>query len=136
LLGTEIAASTNNTTFDLNSDSLVNEEDLDIFLGDNIISDGNKLRGDADFSGDVQFPDFVILANNFGLDGKKWSEGDFNANGDVQFPDFVILANNFGLSAAAAAAVPEPTALMSAVVALASLLIFPRPCRRKSRSSS
>jgi hypothetical protein len=115
LLGADAAAGTNTSLYDLNGDSLVNDADRDVFLSGDIITSGNKLNGDADFSGDVQFSDFVILADNFGMPG-IWSEGDFDVSGDVQFPDFVILANNFGLSAAAAAAVPEPSGIMALVV--------------------
>jgi hypothetical protein len=123
LLGAEIASGSNTVSFDLNSDNLVDTTDLNLFLGDNVITSGNKLNGDADFSGDVQFRDFVVLANNFGTAG-NWSVGDFDATGEVQFPDFVILANNFGQSAAAAAAVPEPSsALMLCVLAGAGVVL-------------
>ncbi len=123
LLATEIAGSTNNAAFDLNADSLVNDTDLNLFLGDNIITSGNKLNGDADFGGDVQFSDFVVLSENFAQTNKKWSEGDFDASGDVQFSDFVILAENFGQSAgqAVAATVPEPCGLWLATLAMVGL---------------
>jgi hypothetical protein len=130
LLGIEIAGSTNDAAFDLTGDNLVNGADRDVFLGDNIISDGNKLNGDADFSGQVQFPDFVILADNFAQMAKKWSEGDFDTDGQVQFPDFVILADNFGMSAAAAASVPEPSGLMLGLMAVCvGTMLRGRPAR-------
>jgi hypothetical protein len=59
----------------------------------------------------------VILADNFGFNA-VWTKGDFDTDGQVTFPDFVILADNFGKSVAAAAAVPEPTALIMAIVAI------------------
>ena len=65
--------------------------------------------GDANLDGDVSFPDFVLLADNFGQTG-GWGQGDFDADGQVQFPDFVILADNYGQ--VAAAAVPEPWAML------------------------
>ena len=37
--------------YDLNGDQLWNQDDLTEFLGGNIITDGNKLNGDADFDG-------------------------------------------------------------------------------------
>jgi hypothetical protein len=133
LLGAEIASGANIASFDLNNDNLVDGTDLNLFLGDNIITSGNKLNGDADFGGDVQFPDFVVLANNFGMAG-NWSEGDFDATGEVQFPDFVILANNFGQSAAAAAAVPEPSSgLMLCVLAGAGVLLRRKVHRNAGR---
>ena len=87
------------------------------------------LNGDADGDKQVQFPDFVILANNFGKAG-TFTKGDFDCDGTVQFPDFVILANNFGKTGAgAAAAVPEPSSLT--LIGLAGLMLgFAR--RRRS----
>ena len=76
--------------------------------------------GDADLSGTVNLADFNLLAGNFGLTGKNWSDGDFDYDGSVGLADFNLLAGNFGLAAssrngptaqdwsALAAAVPEP----------------------------
>ena len=50
----------------------------------------------ADFNGEVQFADFLIVANNFDQVGKKRSEGEFNSRGAVQFEHFTILGANFG----------------------------------------
>ena len=112
LLGVEITAGTNNGAFDLNNDGLVNQDDLDQFLGGNIISAGNTLNGDADFDGQVTFADFLVLSANFGQVDKKWSEGDFAVNGQVEFADFLTLSSNFGASADPTPAlvdqVPEP----------------------------
>ena len=107
LLGMEIAAETNNDPFDLNGDQLVNQDDLIAFLGGDIITDGNKLNGDADFSGTVAFADFLVLSANFGKDGRKWSEGDFIANGRVEFDDFLTLSANFGKTADSVTQIPE-----------------------------
>ncbi len=43
----------------------------------------------------------------------EYTDGDFDKSGDIQFPDFVLFAENFGKSGAGgvAAAVPEPTGL-------------------------
>jgi hypothetical protein len=128
LLGTEIVAGTNEAMFDLNADALVNADDRDDFLGGDLITVGNRLNGDADFDGEVQFSDFVILSNNFGNSG-VWSDGDFDVDNVVQFSDFVILSNNFGLSAAAAAAVPEPAGIWLALVGFLALVRGAR-CQR------
>ena len=96
LLGLEISEGTNDASFNLNGDQLVNQDDLNLFLGGNFITRGNKLNGDADFNGTVAFADFLILSSNFGQDGKRWSEGDFIANGRVEFADFLTLSSNFG----------------------------------------
>ena len=49
-------------------------------------------------------------------------DGDFDGNGTVQFPDFVILANNFGKSATAVAPVPKPNTAMLLLVGLVGLV--------------
>jgi hypothetical protein len=55
------------------------------------------LAGDADLDNDVDFADFVRLANSFGRSEEvDWTEGDFDRSGTVDFADFTILANNFG----------------------------------------
>ena len=59
-------------------------------------SGSEPLPGDIDGDGEVQFPDFVILANHFGSQVPAGTLGDLDGDGVVQFPDFVILANNFG----------------------------------------
>ena len=104
-----------NAETDLNADEFINQDDLDLFLSGNFITDGNKLNGDSDFDGMVTFADFSILSSNFGQDGKKWSEGDFIANGRVEFDDFLTLSANFGETAGSVNQVPEPsTSLLTA----------------------
>lgn len=108
---------------DCNGDGTVDQSDVDCVcaageeLGD-ILDAIGSLPGDADFDGEVQFTDLVILSDNFGQEG-TYSRGDFDCDGTVQFGDLVILSDNFGKSAAIAAAptaesataeaVPEPT---------------------------
>jgi hypothetical protein len=59
--------------------------------------------GDANLSGNVNSDDFNLLATNFGLSGKRWSQGNFNFDpaGLVNSDDFNLLATNFGLALAA-----------------------------------
>ena len=63
------------------------------------------LAADIDMDGDVDFVDFVTLANNYGLADASIlnPHADINENGTVDFSDFVILSNSFGQSAVAAA---------------------------------
>ena len=82
----------------------------------------NRLPGDADLNGDVQFSDFVTLTNHFGLTERTWSDGDFNCDGQVQFADFAILANHLGETSSAPAAVPEP--ICSPLMALGALVLL------------
>lgn len=55
------------------------------------------LDGDADENGEVNFLDFLALANNFGKQvDATLADGDFDGDGEVSFLDFLVLANNFG----------------------------------------
>ena len=79
--------------------------------------------GDTDANGEVNFLDFLALAENFGQDG-GWGQGDFDGDGQVAFLDFLALAENFGQSAPAAASVPEPNASLIAAFAILGLIGF------------
>ena len=79
------------------------------------------LKGDADFSGAVDFSDFLALSNNIDQPG-DWFGGDFDGDGRVQFADFLILADNFGQQATAIATVPEPTCVRLAMIGLLGLI--------------
>ena len=110
---------------DCNQDQIVNILDANCTAAGDLaafLSANNYLLGDADGDRDVQFSDFVILANHFGNPG-QYTDGDFDKDGTVQFSDFVILANHFGQSSAAASAVPEPAtgSLLLVAVAFAAL---------------
>lgn len=111
--------------FDLNSDDTVSRSDVD-----HVLELTNRLNGDADFDGEVQFSDFLILSENFGRADSKWSVGDFDSDGLVGFPDFLILSGNFGNTAPTAAAVPEPACLFPVAIALT----FVGPFRDRRRS--
>jgi len=87
----------------------------------------NALLGDLDGNGTVNFPDFLVLAENFGNEVSQYSAGDVDCNGTVQFPDFLTLAENFGKSLGGqAAAVPEPNSIGLFLLGLVSLLISRR----------
>ena len=80
--------------------------------------------GDTDLNGEVNFLDFLALAENFGETG-GWAQGDFSGNGEVDFLDFLALAENFGnASPAAASSVPEPNAASIALFGLLGLIGF------------
>lgn len=78
--------------------------------------------GDVNLNGDVDSDDLGLLLNNFGSSaGPGWGGGDLNANMVVDSDDLGLLLNNFGnttASAAAAAAVPEPSSVALILVAL------------------
>ena len=108
---------------DCDGDGLLTIDDANCTADDKLdefLASLGTLRGDADGDKQVQFPDFVILANNFDKMG-TYTQGDFDKDGTVQFADFVLLANNFGKSVAATAAVPEPASGLLAVLAVCGL---------------
>lgn len=113
ILSTAIAQNIKEAKFDLNLDTLVSFADLELFL-----ELSNRLNGDTDFNGNVEFADFLVLSGSFAKDA-TWTRGDFDANGNVGFADFLILSSNFGKSSGVAAAVPEPTTQCSVLIAMA-----------------
>ena len=60
------------------------------------------LSGDANLDGTVNFPDLVTLAQNYGSQGKDFTQGDFNYDTKVDFNDLVMLAQRYGSSLAGA----------------------------------
>ena len=97
---------------DCNMDGVVDTGDVDCATAETIadtLDAAGVIPGDLNFSGGVDFSDFLILSGNFGdpAAGSVYANGDINLSGGVDFPDFLTLSSNFGLSAAAAA-VPEP----------------------------
>ena len=105
---------------DINGDNQVDFTDMS-YWDDELFG----LRaGDVNRDGLVNFPDFLVLSENFGQPG-AWEQGDFDGNGTVGFPDFLVLSENFGGAAnASAASVPEPTAASIALLGLLGLIGF------------
>lgn len=56
------------------------------------------LHGDADFSGTVDFADFLIVSDHFGATDTAWPTGDFDWDGQTGFTDFLLLSAHFGES--------------------------------------
>ena len=54
------------------------------------------VHGDCNLDGNVDFSDFVQMANNYGRYYTSWEHGDFDGDKQVTFLDFVDLARNFG----------------------------------------
>lgn len=84
--------------------------------------------GDLDGNGQVEFGDFLILADHFGSDAVDHTTGDIDCNGRVEFSDFLILAENFGTATGEVASIPEPAAFQMLVLSAAGIL-FLRPRR-------
>lgn len=63
------------------------------------VSIGRPFNFHADANGDgiINFPDFLILSENFGIETDQGElEGDFDLNGVVDFTDFELLEAMFG----------------------------------------
>ena len=56
--------------------------------------------GDANQDNQIDFQDFLILAEHFGEEDAVFAEGDFDGDGRVSFLDFLVLAESFGKSIA------------------------------------
>lgn len=52
--------------------------------------------GDANLDGVVNAIDFNIMATNYGLSGKIWTDADFNYDGTVDDADAALLEANYG----------------------------------------
>ena len=108
----DLAGSNDPTDFQIISDGVLGWEVLDF------------TPGDFDLNGEIDFTDFLTLANNFGT-GNLYSQGDLNFSGRVDLGDFVAFRDIFlALPAGAPAAVPEPsTAVVLQIGLLAGLAL-------------
>lgn len=115
--------------FDLDGNGSVNDADRTFWIE----SLAGTLLGDTDLNKQVNFTDFLALADKFGQTA-GWAGGDADGDNIVRFADFVALATNFGLSsnASAASAVPEPSSQLSAL--MISFLILVRNVKRSRKS--
>lgn len=126
---------------DLNADGFCDVDDLDVLIGE--IAGGVKdttdltswfssasekngfsepyLAGDANLDGSVNASDLNNLGLNWQQNVALWSGGDFTADGRVNSADLNVLGLNWQhsipLAPAAAAPVPEPSAMTMLVLA-------------------
>ena len=84
------------------------------------------LRGDTDLDRDVDLRDYNALAGNFnpiGADGPYlWQHGNSDGDNDIDLTDYNALAANFSPIGYGAAAVPEPTAALLALLGMLALV--------------
>ena len=90
------------------------------------------LRGDTDLDRDVDLTDYNELAANFDPIGAYgpylWQHGNSDGDNDIDLADYNALTANFSATGYGAAAVPEPSTVFLALLAL--LLVS--ACRRLS----
>ena len=128
MLVAEIAAGTNNASFDLNGDASVDKADLVEWLSAAAQENGLSLpylSGDADLSGTVDANDLNAMALNWQENVTTWSGGDFTADGMVTPADLNELALNWRRSIPSAASpegVPEPSTEILLLFAVASMV--------------
>ncbi len=90
--------------FDLNDDTRVDNNDLDILIHDYL----NTHFGDADLNGVFDSADFVLIftageyEDDIG-DNSTWAEGDWNCDGEFTSSDLVVAFQDGGYVAAARA---------------------------------
>jgi T5SS/PEP-CTERM-associated repeat protein len=80
------------------------------------------LPGDTDGDMDIDLSDYNTLTTNFDPLGTYgpylWQDGNFDEDGDIDLSDYNSLASNFQPLGYGAAAVPEPAAVILALLAL------------------
>jgi|GEM_PF-5433143 len=91
--------------------------------------------GDLNLDGVVNFPDFLILSDNFGEEGVGYQGGDTNLDGIVGFPDFLQLSTHWGETGNTwivdeATSVPEPAGGRLLLVGIVGCLGFTRRVKR------
>ena len=116
----QIAAGTNEALFDLNSDSMVNDNDLTIWVKDL----KKTWFGDANLDNEFNSSDLVVVlaAGAYEADVKAvWSTGDFTADGRAASSDLVAALADGGYEIGPPAAinpVPEPNGIGILTIAL------------------
>jgi streptogramin lyase len=114
------ASRLNPTAYDLNSDTLVNDVDVTVWVRDLFRS----WIGDADLNGEFNSSDLVEVLASGTYEGdilSTWSTGDFNGDGRTNSGDLVVALADGGYeqgSRAAVDAVPEPASFVMLMVGL------------------
>ncbi|MCA9212179.1 MAG: hypothetical protein KDB27_03865 [Planctomycetales bacterium] len=123
MLTADVIAGNNTASFDLDNNAAVNAEDRRVWIEDL----RNTYFGDANLDGEFNSSDFVAV---FGAakyetgEAATWGEGDWNGDAQFNSSDFVSAFSGGGYEKGPrpAAAVPEPSSLNLAVVAILGLM--------------
>ena len=123
-LSAEVLAETNNPSFDVSGDGLVNADDRRVWVNDLRLT----YFGDSDLNGEFDEQDIVtaFVVGKYLESSAGWAEGDWD--GDLRFDeqDFILAFQAGGYGAGArgvARAVPEPTGFGIAFTLIVTLLL-------------
>ncbi len=128
MLTAEIATGGNDLSFDINSDGLISIADRNDWLSKAATENGKGapyLLGDANLDGSVDALDLNELGQRWRQQDNQWSHGDFTADGAINALDLNEMGQNWRATipmSAAAASVPEPSALCLVLIAMLGLL--------------
>lgn len=99
-----------NDQFDITLDGIINNEDVDDWLGWAAFSNGvySYHRGDANLDGGVDVSDFNLWNGQKFTFSLAWDDGDFNGDGAVDVSDFNVWKDHKFASPFSVNIVPEP----------------------------
>ncbi len=137
LLLSEVHAGTNDPTFDINEDLIVDSDDIRDYVESPELL--NSYIGDANLDGEFNTGDLVsvLQAGQYEDsidDNSTWSSGDWNGNADFDTGDLVFALQSGGFEmgprATEMAAVPEPESVVLLLLSGISLLTWRRVERK------
>jgi uncharacterized membrane protein len=113
--------------YDLNNDQIIDTEDYRVLVE----KLANTYFGDSNFDGEFNSADIVavFIAGQYEDDvalNSNWSQGAWNGEGEFDSSDFVLAfqGDGFERGPRAANAVPEPSSMVLACLALGSVCLF------------
>lgn len=116
-----LSAGANNTTYDMDGNNQLNQNDLDSWL-----TEAGSLHGDVNLDGVVNGGDLNEINSNLFSNGTSWCSGDLNADGSTDGSDFNEWLGQNGASAASTAAVPEPSSVSFLIFAAFGMILRAR----------
>jgi len=127
-LVTGVATSGDTDRLDLVDNDTIDAADITEWLSQAATANGHGSpyrRGDTEFDRDVDITDFNALASHFDptgdgdpVNGPFWNEGNFDGDGDTDITDFNLLTANYMPAGYSTSAIPEPSTMLLASLAL------------------